>query len=80
MMELRPGAIVIPDRLEMRSLESLHSEEEDVAEEEEVIFERDETDARTQQPELIEEVPDPNEFPLGHRVAPAQESPESYFE
>ena len=80
MMELRPDTIVVPDRLEMRSLESLHTQEDEELEEEEVIFERDETDARTQQPELIEEVQDPNEFPMGHRVGPEQESTDSYFE
>lgn len=78
-MEIKLGAIVIPDRLETRSLQSLRSSEEDEREAEQDLLETDETDARTQQPELIEEIQDPNEFPMGHRVGPASESTEGYF-
>lgn len=79
MMEIKQGAVVIPDRMETRSLASLRSAEEDEREAEHDLLESDEPDARTQQPELIEDLPDPNEFPMGHRVGPAEESTEGYF-
>ncbi len=69
-MEFRGDEIVIPDKITtvtLASVQGLRRMEEEAQEDADYVFERDETSARTQNPELQDPILDPNDFPGGHR-------------
>lgn len=78
-MEFRNDDIVIPDRLTtvtLASVEGLRRMEEEQQEDADYVFEQEEPAARTQAPELADPVPDPNEYPPGHRMGFIEEDEE----
>jgi len=78
-MEFRGQDIVIPDKITtvtLASVQGLRRMEEEQQEDADYVFERDETSARTQNPELPDPIPDPNEYPPGHRVGFTEEEDE----
>lgn len=78
-MEFRGSDIVIPDRITtvtLASVQGLRRMEEEQQEDADYVFEREGSSARTQNPELTDPIPDPNEYPPGHPVGFLEEDEE----
>ena len=80
-LELRQDVVVVPDRIKTVSVSATpdlsRREAEERQEELDYVFEADEPDKRTDDPDLDGMVPDPNEYPYGHRVGFVEEDPDS---
>lgn len=77
---LADGEVLVPDKprlVELPSNAKFTAMEEEL--DQDYVFESDEPDRRSQNPELDEMNPDPNEYPVGHRVGFTMESPDSMF-
>lgn len=81
-MDFKDGEIVIPDKIltiTLASAEGLSRVGGEDPEALDYVYEREERPARTQAPDSEEELTDPNQFPEGHRVGIAAETPENLF-
>lgn len=88
-LEWRQDAVIVPDRVKTVSVTATPDlalrEAQDRQDEEDYIFEADEPDKRTDDPDLGYNdegnsdglVPDPNVYPYGHRVGFVEEDPDS---
>ncbi|MNR83987.1 PRC-barrel domain protein [compost metagenome] len=80
-LELRQDVVVVPDRIKTVSVSATPDlslrEAQERQEELDYVFEADEPDKRTDEPDLDGMVPDPNEYPYGHRVGFVEEDPDS---
>lgn len=88
-LELASDAVIVPDRVKTVSVtatpELSRREAEEHQEDEEFVFETQELEKRTEDPDLAYGddlngegvIPDPNAYPYGHRVGFVEEDPES---
>ncbi|MNL02547.1 PRC-barrel domain protein [compost metagenome] len=80
-LELRQDVVIVPDRIKTVSVSATPDlslrEAQERQEELDYVFEADEPDKRTDEPDLDGMVPDPNEYPYGHRVGFVEEDPDS---
>lgn len=85
-LEWRQDAVVVPDRIKTVSVsatpELTRQASQDMQEDLDYVFEADEPDKRTDDPDLgygdgDGMVPDPNAYPYGHRVGFVEEDPDS---